>query len=255
MLWSDGIGVADVDRPGEPLGPDSRFGIASITKTFTATVVMALRDEGRLSLDDPVDEHISESKHTAVTIRQMLSHTTGMQREPVGDVWDTLVSPDRDELVRGWNEAERVLRPHDRWHYSNLCYAMLGEVISRLDGREWAESVQARILDPLEMRSTTVGLTGPHVQGYYVPPFHDVPVAEPEPDWKAMNPAGGLASTANDLARVGGVPRRPGRRGARRRDCRGDEPAADHGRHPAVVACMGPRARDRPTRGPCLRGS
>jgi CubicO group peptidase (beta-lactamase class C family) len=201
LLWTDGIGVADVTRPGEPPGADSKFGIASITKTFTATVVMALRDEGRLSLDDPIDEHIPESKHSAVTIRQMLSHTTGMQREPVGDVWDTLVSPDRDELLRGWNEAERVLKPHDRWHYSNLCYAMLGEVIVRVDGRDWAESVQARILDPLEMRSTTVGLTGPHVQGYYVPPFHDVPVPEPEPDWKAMNPAGSLASTAGDLAR------------------------------------------------------
>ena len=200
LVWADGVGVADVGRPGEPPGPDSKFAIASITKTFTAIVVMALRDEGRLSLDDTIDEHIPESKHAGVTIRQMLSHTTGMQREPVGDVWDTLVSPDRDELVRGWNEAERVLRPHDRWHYSNLCYAMLGEVIARIDGRDWAESVQTRILDPLEMRSTTVGLTGAHVQGYYVPPFHDVPVPEPEPDWKAMNPAGSLASTANDLA-------------------------------------------------------
>jgi CubicO group peptidase (beta-lactamase class C family) len=201
IVWADGIGVADVSQPGEPPGADSRFAIASITKTFTAAVVMALRDEGRLSLDDSIDEHISESKHSAVTIRQMLSHTAGMQREPVGDIWDSLESPDRDQLVSGWNEAERVLRPHDRWHYSNLCYAMLGELVARIDGRDWAESVQARILDPLEMRSTTVGLAGPHVQGYYVPPFHDVPVAEPEPDWKAMNPAGSLASTASDLAR------------------------------------------------------
>jgi CubicO group peptidase (beta-lactamase class C family) len=201
LLWADGIGVADLDRPGVPPDADSTFAIASITKTFTATVVMALRDEGRLSLDDSVDEHIPESKHSAVTVRQMLAHTTGMQREPVGDIWDSLEPPDRDELVRGWNEAERVLRPHDRWHYSNLCYAMLGELVTRLDGRDWAESVQARILDPLEMRSTTVGLTGPHVRGYYVPPFHDVPVPEPEPDWRAMNPAGSLASTANDLTR------------------------------------------------------
>jgi hypothetical protein len=51
------------------------------------------------------------------------------------------------------------------------------------------------------MRDTTVGLVGPHVQGYYVPPFHDVPTLEPEPDWKAMNPAGSLASTASDLAK------------------------------------------------------
>jgi CubicO group peptidase (beta-lactamase class C family) len=204
LVWVDGVGTVDVTGPDNPPDADSRFAIASISKTFTATVVMALRDEGRLSLDDTVDAHIPETTQSAVTIRQLLSHTAGMQREPVGDIWDTLVSPDRDELVKGWNEAERVLRPHYRWHYSNLCYAMLGEMVGRLDGGDWAASVQRRILDPLEMRDTTVGLVGPHVQGYYVPPFHDVPVPEPEPDWKAMNPAGGLASTANDLARWAG---------------------------------------------------
>jgi CubicO group peptidase (beta-lactamase class C family) len=124
-----------------------------------------------------------------------------MQREPVGDVWETLENPDRAELVAGFNQAERVHRPHHLWHYSNLVFSMLGELVARLDGREWYDSLRARILDPLEMRRTTVGLSGPAVQGYYVPPYSDVPVPEPVMDLKAMAACGGLASTAEDMAR------------------------------------------------------
>ncbi len=198
-LWQDGLGSADLAAPGVAPTADSQFLIASISKTFTAVLVMALRDEGKLSLDDTVDQHIPQSKHGAVTIRQMLSHVTGMQREPVGDVWDTLRYPGRTQLVEGWNDAERILKPHYRWHYSNLAYSMLGEVVARLDGREWSESLRARILDPLGMRRTTLGLSGNAVTGYYVPPYSDVPVREPVLDIAAMASAGGLASTAQDL--------------------------------------------------------
>ncbi|MEJ7707731.1 MAG: serine hydrolase domain-containing protein [Nocardioidaceae bacterium] len=113
---------------------------------------------------------------------------------------DTLIYPDREQLVVGWNSAERILRPHHRWHYSNLCYSMLGELVTRLDSRAWVDSLQARILDPLEMRRTTLGFSGAHATGYYVPPYSDVPVLEPVLDIGAMASAGGLASTANDLA-------------------------------------------------------
>jgi CubicO group peptidase (beta-lactamase class C family) len=83
-----------------------------------------------------------------------------MQREPVGDVWETLELPGREDLVAGFAEAERVLRPHERWHYSNLMYALLGEVIARLDEQEWCDALRRRILDPLELRRTTLGFEG-----------------------------------------------------------------------------------------------
>ncbi|WP_067434426.1 serine hydrolase domain-containing protein [Nocardioides jensenii] len=200
LVWGEGVGTADVARPGVPPTLDQQFLIASNSKTFTAVVIMALRDEGKLDLDDTLDRFIPECGHPGLSIRQMLAHVSGMQREPVTDVWETLEQPDRDELVRGFAEAERVLRPHHRWHYSNLVYAMLGEVIARLDGREWFDSVQTRILRPLGMDRTTLGLRLDAAQGYYVPPFHDVPVPEPTFDFKAMAACGGLASTANDLA-------------------------------------------------------
>ncbi|KRF14069.1 serine hydrolase [Nocardioides sp. Soil797] len=200
LLWGEGVGTADVARPGEPPTVDQQFLIASNSKTFTAVAVMALRDEGKLDLDDTLDRFVPECGHTGLTVRQMLAHASGMQREPVSDVWETMEQPDRSELVEGFAQAERVLRPHHRWHYSNLVYAMLGEVIARLDGREWFDSIKARILDPLGMTRTTLGLQLDPVAGYYVPPFHDVPVPEPTFDFAAMAACGGLASTARDLA-------------------------------------------------------
>jgi CubicO group peptidase (beta-lactamase class C family) len=201
FVWQEGIGAADVASPDVAPGEDDQFLVASNTKTFTAVLVMQLRDEGRLTLDDTLDQHLPEVTHRGVTVRQALAHASGMQREPVGDVWETLRNPDREELVSGFNEAERVHPPHRLWHYSNLVFSVLGELVARLDGREWAESLRARILDPLEMRRTTVGPSGSVVSGYFVPPYTDVPVPEPVLDLRALAPCGGLASTAADMGR------------------------------------------------------
>ena len=201
LVWHTGVGAARIDEPGTAPGPDDQFLVASNTKTFTAVMVMQLRDEGRLSLDDTLDRHVPGLTRTGPTIRQCLAHVSGMQREPLGDVWEHLVFPDREHLVSGFNEAERVHRPHHLWHYSNLVYSLLGEVVARLDGRDWAESLRVRLLDPLGMRRTTVGFDGAHAEGYYVPPYTDVPVHQPANDLGAMDPCGGLASTGADLAR------------------------------------------------------
>jgi CubicO group peptidase (beta-lactamase class C family) len=201
LVWHEGIGAADISVPQVAPTVDDQFMVASNTKTFTAVLVMQLRDEGKLSLDDTLDQHIPEVTHPGVTIRQALAHSSGMQREPVGDVWETLKNPDREQLVAGFNEAERVHAPHHLWHYSNLVFSMLGELVARIDGREWYASLKARILDPLEMRRTTLGPMGSAVTGYYVPPYTDVPVQEPLFDVKALAPCGGLASTPRDMAR------------------------------------------------------
>lgn len=205
LVWRKGVGSADLSRPGEAPDEDTQFDIASNTKTFVAVAVMALRDAGRLSLDDTVDRHLPESTHGGVTIRELLAHVSGMQREPVGDVWDTLEFPDRAQLVSGWNAAERILPPHNIHHYSNLGYAILAEIVARLDGVDsWFEAVQRRILDPLEMTRTSLGRKGSNQAGrYYTPPWTDVPAVEPELDPLAFSSAGGMASTLADLARWG----------------------------------------------------
>ena len=201
LLWDAGIGTADLGDPTVVLGPDTQFLIASNTKTFTAVLVMQLRDEGRLGLDDDIALHLPGSAHPGVTIRQLLSHSSGLQREPVGDFWETLAPPDPALLLDNFNAAERIGRPHDRWHYSNLGYMMLGELVARVDGRPWADSLQARLLDPLALARTTLTLQPPCAGRYYVPPFTDVPIEEPVIITGSLAPAGGLASTVADLAR------------------------------------------------------
>ncbi|HLR84467.1 MAG TPA: serine hydrolase domain-containing protein, partial [Nocardioidaceae bacterium] len=200
IVYGTGVGSTDLERPGEEPTEQTRFQIASITKTFTAVLIMALRDAGKLDLADPIEKHIPESRHTGITIRQMLGHATGMQREPVGDVWDTLEPIPDGGLVESWNDADRVLQAGDRFHYSNLVFSMLGEVVARLDGRSWEQSLQARILDPLGMNATSLAMSDADSRPYYVPPHTDVPVVEPILDIAALAPAGGLRSNATDLA-------------------------------------------------------
>ena len=202
ILWSAGIGTADLGDPSVPLGVDTQFVIASNTKTFTAAMVLQLRDEGRLGLDYPVDDHLPGSAHPGVTIRQLLAHASGMQREPVApEFWDTLEVPPADRFVADWNATERVLGPHAAWHYSNLGYIVLGEIVAHADGRSWAESVRARLLDPIGLKDTTLELRPPRAGLYYVPPFSDVPREEPVLFTGILAAAGGLASTVADLVR------------------------------------------------------
>ena len=106
---------------------------------ITAICVMQLRDEGRLDLDDPLSAHIAESAHRGPTIRRMLSHLSGLQREPVGDVWVTMVMPSMADVVASLGDAELVLKPGEEWHYSNLAFALLGEIVQRLRGAPYPE--------------------------------------------------------------------------------------------------------------------
>ncbi|MDQ3166527.1 MAG: beta-lactamase family protein [Actinomycetota bacterium] len=201
VLWRGAVGAADVAEPDEPPTPDTQYAIGSITKTFTATLVMALRDEGRLELDDTLRDHLPGTKHEHVTVRRMLAHASGLQREPVGDVWDSLQDPTTDGLLQGLEQAEQVLPPRGRWHYSNLAYSLLGEVVSRVNGRPWATALRERILEPLGMGRTSTMPEGRAAVGYYADPFADAVEPQPVNDLEAMAPAGALWSTLDDLTR------------------------------------------------------
>jgi CubicO group peptidase (beta-lactamase class C family) len=202
LLWSAGIGTADLADPSVPLGVDTQFLIASNTKTFTATMVLQLRDEGRLRLDDQVDDLLPGSAHPGVTVRQLLAHASGMQREPVPPAfWETLEVPPASRFVADWNATERVLEPHTAFHYSNLGFIVLGEIVAHLDGRSWAESLRARLLDPIGLRDTTLEPRAPKAGLYYVAAYTDVPIEEPILFTGILAAAGGLASTVADLVR------------------------------------------------------
>jgi CubicO group peptidase (beta-lactamase class C family) len=117
VVWQEALGLAGVE-PEERATVDTQYRVGSITKTFTAAAVLQLRDAGELSLDDRLEQHLPDADHGTLTLRRMLAHMSGLQREMPGYVWETLDFPDRAGLVSGLADAEQVLPPGARWHYS-----------------------------------------------------------------------------------------------------------------------------------------
>jgi len=202
IVWTCAIGLADVEQR-ENATPQHAYRIGSITKTFTAVCVLQLRDAGLVELDAPLRAYVDEAPD-GPTVRQALSHLSGIQREPPGDIWETLTPPSRQELLDRLHEAESVLAPGELWHYSNLAFALLGEIVVRVGGAPFREYLQTRVLDPLGLARTTFAPSGPAACGYFVDPYSDVPHLEPDLVMSDSTAAlGQLWSTTGDLAAWG----------------------------------------------------
>ncbi|MET7879077.1 serine hydrolase domain-containing protein [Micromonospora profundi] len=195
--------VAHLATAGEHPRPgvDIQYRLGSISKTMTATLVMQLRDAGRLALDDPLERHLPGTGVGEITVRQMLAHASGLQREPDGDWWERAAGVDLATLLAGLTADKIAHPPHATYHYSNLAYALLGGMLERLTGTPWIDLLDERILTPLGMRRTTYSATEPFARGYVVHPWHDTLREEPRTDTGAMAPAGQLWSTIEDLGR------------------------------------------------------
>jgi CubicO group peptidase (beta-lactamase class C family) len=193
--------VAYVSAAGDhaAAGRDTQFRIGSITKTLTAAVVLGLRDEGRLHLDDRLTDHLPETGLDAVRLRQLLCHAAGLQREPDGAWWERSPGVPLENLLEAVTAAKLAFDPYARFHYSNLAYGLLGGVVERLTGQPWWDAVQVRLLGPLGMSRTTYHAAEPYARGYVVHPWHQTVREEPRTDTAAMAPAGQLWSTVDDL--------------------------------------------------------
>ncbi|MFI7212686.1 serine hydrolase domain-containing protein [Micromonospora maritima] len=197
-LWTCAVGGTGNDTP---LDSGTVFRIGSVTKTFTATLVMQCRDDGLLDLDDPIGRHLDLTTHGELTVRRLLSHTAGLQREPHGDVWDSLRAPAVDELLADLARVERVLPTGRRFHYSNLGLALLGEMVARLRGGSWAEVLADRVLAPLGLTATGARPGDRAATGFLVDAYSDEAHPEPPTDFGAVAPAAQMWSTAPDMAR------------------------------------------------------
>jgi CubicO group peptidase (beta-lactamase class C family) len=213
LAWSGSVGFADVGSR-VVADPSTLHRVASITKTFTATAILQLRDDGLLGLDDPLVAHIPELAAArpaagpieAVTLRLLLSHQSGFQSEPPGTDWSSgrYEGDVRVNLDRVAEIGTRVpVATQEK--YSNLGYQMLGEVVARVGGRSFAEHLRERITEPLGMTRTMLDplpadLVADQATAYGGRWMSDelTPVAEP----LAMSSSeGGLWSCVDDLAR------------------------------------------------------
>src|SRR5215831_784905 len=168
VMWSGGFGYADV-AAGRAMDADTICGAASITKTFTATAIMQLRDQGGLSLDDPVGRYIPEIRKVRcrfgtlrdLTLRRLMTHRSGLVGEaPTGHWWE-MKFPSVAEILALLPKVEMVIEPDSIFKYNNLAFVLLGEVIARVTGRTYRDYIRRRILRPLQMLSSGFELANP----------------------------------------------------------------------------------------------
>jgi CubicO group peptidase (beta-lactamase class C family) len=194
LAWSAGRG--DVPEPHT----DVQYRLGSISKTITAVVVMRLRDEGLVHLDDALDQHLPGTPFGDRTIGQLLSHLAGASAESPGSWWERTPGGSLEDLALGKDDI--VLGAARRFHYSNLGFGLLGELVARKRGTSWEDAVTTEVLAPLGMTRTTPRPTAPAAPGLAVHPWADVVLPEPEHDAGVMAAAGQLWATLADLGRL-----------------------------------------------------
>jgi CubicO group peptidase (beta-lactamase class C family) len=193
LAWS-GTAGADTDT-------DTQYRIGSITKTMTAVLVLQCRDDGLLDLDDPVGRFLPESGYGSASVKALLAHVSGMQSEPVGPWWERSPGVTVEELLAANDGSGAVFGPGEHYHYSNLGFGLLGEVVARLRDQSWFSLVQERVLDPLGMSRTSYLPQAAYAPGLSVHHLEGTLTEEPLHDTGAMAPAGQVWSTLEDLAR------------------------------------------------------
>jgi CubicO group peptidase (beta-lactamase class C family) len=159
---------------------------------------MQLRDAGKLDLEDTLDKHIDAAAH-APTLRRLLSHTSGLQRETHDDAWLKARFADVPELLETLGEAEQVLPPGARFHYSNLAFALLGIVVERASGIPYAQYVQEKLFTPLGLTRTSFDPEEPAATGYVVLPYVEGTWEQAPVQTGAWIAAGQMWGTVRDL--------------------------------------------------------
>ncbi|MGH0589399.1 serine hydrolase domain-containing protein [Bacillus mycoides] len=211
--WSYAAGVANLSSK-KPMKTDFRFRIGSVTKTFTATVVLQLAEENSLNLDDSIEKWLpgviqgNGYDDKQITIRQLLNHTSGIAeytRSKGFNLMDTKKSYRAEELVKMGISMPPDFAPGKSWSYSNTGYVLLGILIEKVTGNSYAEEIENRIIEPLELSNTflpgnsSVIPGTKHARGYI-----QLDGASEPKDVTYYNPsmgssAGDMISTADDL--------------------------------------------------------
>jgi CubicO group peptidase (beta-lactamase class C family) len=209
LAWVKAAGVANVENK-TPVTPDTVFRIASMTKSFTAMSILKLRDEGRLSLDDPAAKYIPElaslpyptKDSPAITVRHLLTHSEGF---PEDNPWGDRQLAQPEETLREWLRAGIPFStsPGTAFEYSNYGFELLGEIVARVSGKPYDKYVRDNILVPLKMTSTTFHQTDVPRDRIALGYRWEDETWKPEPILAhgTFGAMGGLWTTAGDLAK------------------------------------------------------
>src|SRR5947207_2368377 len=190
-----------------PARPDMRYSIGSISKQFCAALVLLMQQDGKLSLDDKVGKYLPDlTRANEVTIRQLLSHTSGYQDYwPQDYVMPMMLQPvTAQKIMDLWAKKPLDFEPGTKWQYSNTNYVIAGVIAEKAAGVPLWQFLEQRVFKPLDMRSAydidRAKLESADPTGYYrfaLGPLHPAP--KEGPGW--LFAAGEIAMTAEDLAK------------------------------------------------------
>lgn len=160
IVYSKGFGVTNVETK-EKLEPYYTFHIASISKTFTATAVMQLYEKGKIDIDKPLITYLSyfklkDDRYKTITIKQMLNHTSGMP--DVNDYeWEKAISDEgaAERYTRSLVDSTLMSTPGTEYHYSNIAFDLMADLIAKVSGITFEQYVKDNILKPLEMNESS----------------------------------------------------------------------------------------------------
>jgi CubicO group peptidase (beta-lactamase class C family) len=202
ILWRHDFGYANADKK-KPITGDTLFQIGSISKSFASVALLQLVQQGKVDLNKPAKRYLPwlviRSKHQPVTLHHLLSHTAGILNGP-----ERTTEANTDIWCLREYEASR---PGEMFHYSNVGYKIVGEVLSRLEGKSIPMILQERVIGPLGMKSTLAEIThdlrNQSAVGYW-PLCDDRPMKNP-PEWvpctwiESENADGSILSTSEDM--------------------------------------------------------
>jgi CubicO group peptidase (beta-lactamase class C family) len=215
LVYANAFGLADVGQ-NRPATVDTIYQVGSLTKTFTATLLCALRDDGKLRLDDPVSQFLPPEVTLptdplgapAITLRHLATHTSGLPSNPVNrrDVPDSpsvMMPYSARELYDGLPHTRLDAPVGARWRYSNLGVGLLGHALERAGGAQYEALLKRRLLDPLRMTNTTVTLSDEQLDRFATHYWYGDASRAPRQRWifGEVCAFGGVASTVPDLAK------------------------------------------------------
>src|SRR5579863_8068891 len=205
LVYTHAYGKAHI-QPDQPATPDMRYSIGSISKQFTAAAILLLEQQGKLSIDDPVGKYVPGlTRGDEITIRQILSHTSGYQ-----DYWpeDYLMTPmmkpaTARQIIDTWAKKPLDFEPGTQWQYSNTNYVIAGLIVEKVSGQKLMDFLGQHIFRPLGMKSVwntdEAKLTSTDATPYIRAALGPLrPAPKEGRGW--MFAAGELAMTAHDLA-------------------------------------------------------
>ncbi|MEA2071759.1 MAG: serine hydrolase domain-containing protein [Asgard group archaeon] len=208
IIFKKEYGYADKEKK-VPLTADHWFRIASHSKLFTATAIMKLYSEDKLSLDDRISKHlpwfISEEDENLqnVRIRHLLTYSSGISRDGKTAHWNTYEFPELEDIKKQVQKGISFFEASEILKYSNFEFTILGQIIEVVTGKTYHEYIRQEILDPLEMKNTFTKLTekniGNHAQGYGIKFPKEKRKKLPHIPAKIMHAATGYSSNVSDL--------------------------------------------------------